>query len=63
MNKRKNEALADINLYNFIRDNKKYKMKWVVKKTKTNVDLVWPVVALITDGRPAVTAKPARDTR
>ncbi len=33
-NERKNEALVDINLYNFIRDNKKYKMKWFVKKTK-----------------------------
>lgn len=32
-NKRKNEAKVDIDLFNFIRDTKKYKKKWTVKKT------------------------------
>ena len=31
--KRKNEALVDIDLYNFIKEKKKYLKKWTVKKT------------------------------
>ena len=32
--KRKNEAKVDIDLFNYIRDNKNYKKKWTVKKTE-----------------------------
>ena len=31
---RKNEAIKDINLYNFISKNKKYSYSWTVKKTE-----------------------------
>ncbi|HEX2786285.1 MAG TPA: N-6 DNA methylase [Ignavibacteria bacterium] len=33
MAERKNEAQVDIDLYNYIRDNKKYKKKWILRKT------------------------------
>ena len=36
-NERKNEAKKDIFLYNFIKDNKKYKNSWDIKKTDNKV--------------------------
>lgn len=37
MKKRKNEAKKDILLYNFIKDNKKYKNSWDIKKTDDDI--------------------------